>query len=359
MKELKSRLEMIRVLAGAIQYDDFFEFHPEISAIHGFHGEPTLLNWILNNIIGYNYQKASIEDRTRVAIYLCARGGQPRAASLVRLLLPEPHSNSQICQYKDLNGRTLLNSAAWALGEQSLRATQSARIRDNDQRAQYFTHGFKYDAKTESDSLQGLLSLMKEIILAGSDLHTRGHRFWEYSAEYHQHGKLCALCETPLTSIFSSFSDLRNECILHLYFDFFSVLYTGEHVQYNLPVPAVADVLVPVMTWIELLYEAGIDLSEYGRKEKELHRDGQGRTHFWFGRGGRGYLRCGKSSDMYKHFSIIFKYGPKPSDWQFWLIEEMDDWFLEFWDMLDHPERAMPGAWDERFDDSDYDCDYY
>jgi hypothetical protein len=349
---------MIRVLAGAIQYDDFFDWNTERSALHGFRGEPTLLSWILNSFIGYNYQKASIEDRTRVAIYLCARGGQPRAASLVRLLLPEPHSNSQICQYKDLNGRTLLNSAAWALGEQSLRATQSARIRDNDQRAQYSTHGFKYDAKTESDSLQELLSLVKEIILAGSDLHTRAHRFPEHSPHYHSNGETCVACETPLLSIFSGFSNLRHECIFLLYFDFFSVSYTGEHVQYNLPVPAVADVLVPVMTWIELLYEAGIDLSEYGRKEKELHRDGQGRTHFWFRRGGRAYVRYGQPWDMCKYFSIIFKYGPKPSDWQFWLIEEMDDWFLEFWDMLDHPERAMPGAWDERFDCSKYDSDY-
>jgi hypothetical protein len=343
---------MIRTLAGAIQDDDFFDFHLDMSAIEYFHGEPTLLNWILNNLIGYNYQKATIEDRTRVAIHLCSRTGQPRAASLVRLLLPAPHSISQMIQYKDVNGRTLLNSAAWALGEQSLRATQSARIRDNDQRTQSFTHGFKYDAMAESDSLQGLLSLVKEIILAGSDLHTRGHRFFEYIAQDHQHGKLCVACETPLTSIFSSFSNVHDHCVQYLHYG--PRHHTKEDEQYNLPVPAVADVLVPAMTWIELLYEAGIDLSEYGRKEKELHCDGQVRTHFWFRRGGRGYVLYGKWIDMYNRFSIIFQFGRKPSDWQFWLIEEMDDWFLEFWDMLDHPERAMPGAWDERFDDSGF-----
>jgi hypothetical protein len=348
---------MIRTLAGAVQDDDFFDFHldisaiGDISAIEDFHGEPTLLNWILNNLIGYNYQKATIEDRTRFAIHLCSRFRQPRAASLVRLLLPAPHSISQMIRYKDVNGRTLLNSAAWALGEQSFMATQSSRIRDNDQRTQSFTHGFKYDAKDESDSLQDLLSLVKEMVIAGSDIHARGHRCVEYRPQHHLNGETCGTCETPLTSIFSSFGNVQRHCANYSLSDPTQQKVTE---QYNLPVPAVADALVPVMSWIELLYEAGIDLSEYGRKEKELHRDGQVKPHFWSTRGGRGYFRYGELRVMFKHFSIIFKYGPKPSDWQFWLIEEMDNWFLEFWDMLDHPERAMPGAWDERFDGSGF-----
>jgi hypothetical protein len=335
---------VIRILAGAVQDDDFFDFDPEISAIHGFHGETTLLTWILNNIIGYNYQKATLEDRARVAIHLCAHTRQPRAASLFRLLLPEPQAMPQILQYKDLKGRTLLNGAAWALGEQTLRATQSALI------FQSFGLVFKYYAKDESDSLQDLLSLVKEMVIAGSDIHARGHRFWEYRPQHHSNGETCVACETPLLSIFSSFSGLRNAGIRHLYSNPTSYIEADE--QFHFPVPAVADVLVPLMTWIELLYEAGIDLREYGRKEKELQRDGQVRTHFWLTKLGRGYDRYGELRVMYKRFSIIFKYGPKPSDWQFWMIEEMDDWFLEFWDMLDHPERAMPGAWDDRFDGS-------
>jgi hypothetical protein len=259
-------------------------------------------------------------------------------------------------QYKDFMGRTLLNSGAWALGEQSLRATQSALIRDSNQRIQSFTRGFKYDAKDESDSLQDLLSLVKEMVIAGSDIHARGHRFREYRPQHHSNGETCVTCETPLVSIFSGFSCLHNACRLYSYSN--PVPYMGIDSQFNLPVPAVADALVPVMTWIGLLYEAGIDLSEYGRKEKELHRDGQVKTHVWFASGRHGYVRYGKRRDIDKRFSIIFKYGPEPSDWKFWLIEEMDDWFLEFWDMLDHPERAMPGAWDERFDDSDYESDY-
>jgi hypothetical protein len=267
---------MIRTLAGAVQDDDFFEFHPEISAIYGFRGEPTLLSWILSNLFGYNYQKATIEDRTRVAIHLCAATGQPRAASLVRLLLPEPQSMSQMHQYKDFRGRTLLNSAAWALGEQSLRATQSALIRDRDQRIRSVTHGLKYDAKAESDSFQDLISLVKEMVVAGSDIHACSHKF----CGSQHYSDRCVDCETPLLSIFSSFSDLHELCMLDS--STFSIPSIVEEGLYNLPVPPVSDVLVPVMTWIELLYEAGIDLSEYGRKEKELHRDGQVKTHFWF-----------------------------------------------------------------------------
>jgi hypothetical protein len=126
---------------------------------------------------------------------------------------------------------------------------------------------------------------VKETVIAGSDIHARGHRCVEYRPQHHLNGETCGTCETPLTSIFSSFSDVQVHCANYLLSDPRRQKVTE---QYNLPVPAVADALVPVMSWIELLYEAGIDLSEYGRKEKELHRDRQVRTHFCLRRVGRG-----------------------------------------------------------------------
>lgn len=341
---------MIRTLAGAVQDDDFFDIYPEVSALNGFRGEPTLLSWILNNLIGYNYQKATIEDRTRVAIHLCARTGQPRAASLVRLLLTETHDISRMCNYTDSYGRTLLHSLAWALGEQSLRATQSSNACRANQQIQS-PSGFKYDAQAESDSCQGILSLMSELVVAGANLHTCAKRPNAINMSH---------AESSLVCILSSFSQLRRDCMIDQD-DRFEAVNPESNAQYMLPVPTVVDVLVPVILWLEMLYDTGVDLVKYGQKEKELRQEGRTTSHCSFEVWPWDFLHpriIGTGKRFEKEFWISFSYGPKPSDWQFWLIEGMDDWFLEFWDMLDHPERAMPGAWDEKFDDSDYDSDY-
>lgn len=42
---------------------------------------------------------------------------------------------------------------------------------------------------------------------------------------------------------------------------------------------------------------------------------------------------------------IGFEYGEKVEDWRFWLSDDFDEWAAEFWDMIEHPERAIPGAW--------------
>lgn len=347
---------MIRTLAGAVQDDDFFDFDPEASAINGFHGEQTLLHWILNNLIGYNYQKATIEDRMRLAIYLCSRKRQPRAASLVRLLLPETQDISSMCNYTDSHGRTLLHSLAWALGEQSLRATQSSKACRAHQQIQTLSE-FKYDAQAECDSRQSILSLMSELVAAGADLH--------HCAKSLFNANNVSPAESSLVRILSSFSQLRCDC-MNDQDDRFEAVNPESNAQYMLPVPAVVDVLVPVVLWLEMLYDTGVDLVKYGQREKELRQEGRTTSQCSFEVWPWDFLHpriIGTGKRFEKEFWISFEYEPKPSDWKFWLIEEMDDWFAEFWDMIDHPERAMPGAWDERFDDSDYDSyydsDYY
>jgi hypothetical protein len=335
----------VRTFTNVIDDDEFFDIQESRSAAHSFFGESTVLIWILNNVIGYSYQISTMEDRTRLAIGLCARAAQPRAASLVRCLLPEPQAIAKMCHYKGLHGRTLLNSCAWALGEQTLRATQTRIIRPVSRARQIrslrYRNDINYDPHAEAGCLQDLLSLMKELVLAGSDLHECCGRFSDFAEE------------TPLSAMISSFSYLSYLCLQN------RLDFQGERGEFYLPIPVITDILKPVMIWLELLYDTGTDLMHYGRKEKELHQEGRTAGFWWFPLWQR-KLNWQLSYFMTTYgerFSISFEFGPKPSDWKFWIIERMDSSLEEFWDMVDHPERAMPGAWDERFDDSDSDWD--
>lgn len=335
----ETRLELVRTFTNVIDDDEFFDIQESASAAHYFFGESTILIWILNNVMGYSYQKSTMEDRTRLAIYLCVRGAQPRAASLVRCLLPEPQAIAKMCNYKDQGGMTLIYSCAWALGEQTVRATQTRIIRPVSRARQIrslrFRNDFNYDSQAEAGCLQDLLSLTKELVLAGSGLHECGRRSRGSAGE------------TPLSAMISSFCYLSYVCLKN------RRELRGERGEYYLPLPAINYILKPVMIWLELLYDTGTDLMRYGQREKRLHQEGR-TTGFWsFPVWQReltwqpGYLwACHQ-----KKFSISFEFGPKPSDWQFWIIEGMDSSLEEFWDMVDLPERAMPGAWDERFDD--------
>lgn len=341
LEDPETRLELVRTFTNVIDDDEFFDIQESRSAAHSFFGESTVLIWILNNVIGYSYQMSTMEDRTRLAIDLCARVAQPRAASLVRCLLPEPQAIAKMCNYRYQFRGTLIHSCAYALGEQTLRATQTRTIRPVSRARKVwsprFRNDFNYDSQAEAGCLQDLLSLMKELVLAGSDLHECCRRFPD-SAE-----------ETPLSAMISSFSHLSGLCLDN------RLDFRGERGEYYIPIPVITDMLKPVMIWLELLYDTGADLMHYGRKEKELYQEGRTTGVWWFPVwrrrliGQPGLFWANKA----KKFSISFEFGPKPSDWHFRIIEEMDSSLEEFWDMVDHPERAMPGAWDERFDDSD------
>jgi len=41
--------------------------------------------------------------------------------------------------------------------------------------------------------------------------------------------------------------------------------------------------------------------------------------------------------------------GSEANDWHLWLSNPLDEWAGEFWDMIDHPERAIPGAFEEEW----------
>jgi hypothetical protein len=52
---------------------------------------------------------------------------------------------------------------------------------------------------------------------------------------------------------------------------------------------------------------------------------------------------------------INFIYGPEPNVWIFWFEPVIEGDFMDFWGMINHSEKTMPGAWE---DDSDFNDDF-
>ncbi len=116
-----------------------------------------------------------------------------------------------------------------------------------------------------------------------------------------------------------------------------------------------------VRAWLELLLQAGINLEDYGRREFRHHLKSRASLEFpFFDRSSRHkaaeYRKAMEWESLtsvdyliyYRKLRLVsFQYGPLPSDWHFWVTEAMEYYFLEFWDMVDHPERTIPGAWDD------------
>ena len=101
--------------------------------------------------------------------------------------------------------------------------------------------------------------------------------------------------------------------------------------------------------WLEDLHAAGVDLLEYGRKEKEMLDDGLFNQDFEYfvlerGRPGKVLYRY----DRLVWHLISFTYGHSPSDWHLWFSEPTDEFVGDFWSMIESPLLSVPGAWIER-----------
>jgi hypothetical protein len=93
--------------------------------------------------------------------------------------------------------------------------------------------------------------------------------------------------------------------------------------------------------WLQLLHGARVDLEEYGEISRMVHLSrGADKT----------FEKTFKYSGDLEWWICRYRFlgcdfGPKPEDWVFYGMEEPDDSAAEFWDMVEHPERAIPGAW--------------
>ncbi|CAG8956695.1 hypothetical protein HYFRA_00012239 [Hymenoscyphus fraxineus] len=102
-----------------------------------------------------------------------------------------------------------------------------------------------------------------------------------------------------------------------------------------------------VRYWLCALQDSGVDLYEYGRREKEMSNGGTSLAVYEYGR-------------LYGRIRLVnFTFGSAPEDWELFYTEEnISTEVLEFWDMVDHPERALPGAWvEDLFEPIEFDED--
>lgn len=84
---------------------------------------------------------------------------------------------------------------------------------------------------------------------------------------------------------------------------------------------------------------AGLDLKQHSLKAES----------YW-----KGIRLC---NDMGKYYFrvLLFQQGPQPEDWNLFVSDMREEYAYEccgdFWDMIEHPERMMPGTWCENAPD--------
>ncbi|KAL0934999.1 uncharacterized protein CTRU02_209590 [Colletotrichum truncatum] len=116
-----------------------------------------------------------------------------------------------------------------------------------------------------------------------------------------------------------------------------------------------------IWTWATTLYENGMDLLEYGRREKERYQNGG-----FFSRWGTNPSWLWERDLIYRKRSRVFliailgiTYGPLPEQWRLWWTPADLGFAEEFWNMVEDPIINIPGSWNDDFCDTAEDYGLY
>jgi hypothetical protein len=257
-----------------------------------FRGDAETFAWLLQ-ASNLTYQQQSLEECVLFTLKICSVKVQPDMAGLVRTILKGREIDEYVCSVRDQFQSTLLHYSAWNLGE-VLSGTfdeQGARLED-------------------------ILQLIRDLVKGGSELHA--HTTFGTPMLHALRGYL----EYSPPNLF-----IYNEC--------------SNGISRKAPP-------MPLRTWLKQLKSSGVDLVEYGKEEKKYIFECIFECPYEIQEYGYWEIERRKRWQIFRLVRLInFTYGPEPDDWEFWFAPVMKDYFMDFWDMIDHPERAMPGAWPE------------
>jgi hypothetical protein len=275
--------DLIQFLAQDVQLLDPFEETSKEGSWVSFRGNAETFAWLLQ-VSNCTYQKRSVEEC--VLFTLKVASSQSREMSrLVRMLLKGREMNEYLCCIHDMKHATLLYCAAWNLG--------------------LFLSGYFGDQEEGLDDLQHLCALIRDLVKSGSNMHAITRRGL-----------------TPMLGVLKSF--------------------LSHYFRKPVGSRAYEEDNMPFQIWLKELHDSGVDLENYGREEKRI-LESQRVGREWVC---SAYHRSGLWAWMGFEIRLIgFSYGPEPEDWRFWFVPVMEDYFTDFWEMIEHPERAMPGAW--------------
>ncbi|KAJ8061664.1 hypothetical protein OCU04_009465 [Sclerotinia nivalis] len=216
--------------------------------------------------------------------------------------------NMDQIEYSSLLGRTLCGLSFYSLRTLKLRK-EVANVDVNE--VGEITSDEDDVGSGYEDCSKYILGLMHDIILAGSKVHHFGTTY--KGCDYSPHP------DVILGVVYYYITQRTNHDIFEQCFRY------------------------AIGMWLNQLVSAGIDLMEYGQWGKRVYDYDE--CYCFYLSDHRGVLESRLSCWRL----ISFTYGPKESDWRFWFTMEdecmLDGGLAEFWDMVEHPERQIPGAW--------------
>lgn len=296
-------------------------------------GDGNLLQWLLPKTKS-TYWQLNFEDRVHAMLEIFTRWRQPHMASIIRALFPKDKINVTMVTAKIYDsGCMLIHCLACNLGELSWIAPDTFQMLTKSNRGAGTGEIDEYRSGNK-DRLNGVLQILHEVVNARSPLHETAQ--YNQLLYYLRHQSV----QTPFGTLITAFADSTRP-----------VYRNRRRLERD---SLLEEVRCLCMVWLQNLEACGIDLREYGRKEKKIQATScvSNVFTFWVIKNDGPYWVT-----LRKEYSFIFSYGSKPSDWTFWLLEHLESWFLDFWDMVDHPERTIPGSWVE--DNQAFDAKFY
>lgn len=132
-----------------------------------------------------------------------------------------------------------------------------------------------------------------------------------------------------------------------------------RRLTWNWNPPEVLDQLLrsAITHWATVLYDSGVDLLHYGRKERNHYQD-----LGWYV--SEMTISRVDSEDRYLigiPYTCSFlgiTYGSLPEQWKLWWAPNVNDYAADFWNMVENPGSApsgfnVPGGWTDDFDGED------